>query len=114
MRQLTENEVVQFYAAYRAKEATAFKLRNEVERLRQETNKIAVECGRAEKVARGCYMAAKRYAIERDFLLFVLVTLFFGVVFYLFYRALYDEAAMTSLWQSSSGLLFLRPHIPKI
>jgi len=85
MRQLTENEVVQFYAAYRAMEAAAFTLRNEVETLRQETNKIAFECGRADQVARSYYRAAERYAIERDsllFLLLVLVTLFLGVVFY--------------------------------
>ena len=85
MRHLTENEVVQFYAAYRAMEATASSLRNEVERLRQETIKVEVECGRADEVARGYYRAAERYAIERDsllFLLLVLVTLFLGVVFY--------------------------------
>ena len=88
MRHLTENEVVQFYAAYRAMEATASSLRNEVERLRQETIKVEVECGRADEVARGYYRAAVQYAIERNFLFFVLVTFYLGLVFYLFYLAL--------------------------
>ena len=48
MPHLTENEVVQFYAAYRVMEATASSLRNEVERLRQKTIKVEVERGLAD------------------------------------------------------------------
>jgi len=86
MPHLTENEVVQFYAAYRAMEATASSLRNEVERLRQKTIKVEVERGLADgaRLLQGSGAVCHR----AQFLAFVLVTLYLGFVFYLFYLAL--------------------------
>ena len=58
MRHLSKDEVRQFYEAYRAMEAAAYTLKDEAERFHQE--------------------AVKR-ALQRDLLLFVLGSLFFGV-----------------------------------
>jgi hypothetical protein len=61
MRQLSENEVRQFYIAYRDMEATAHTLKDKAEWFHRE---------------------AIKSALQRNLLLFVVLTFFFGVGFY--------------------------------
>jgi hypothetical protein len=69
MRHLTKDEVVQFYAAYRAMEATASSLRNEV---------VQFYAAYRAMEATASSLRNEVERLRRNFLTFVLVTLYLG------------------------------------